>query len=149
MRNLLFFAVVAAGGWMLLNHVGLAGLDPCGVGTVLEGSQVLKADGDVETRLIRIGSLDETWMLFGGDTTRRRNQATDVSFAGLPLEHARAIAARHPDFHLCRSPGAADAKRLVQRINVIAADLAPLFARGELLLAERVEIRDGRALLAR
>lgn len=200
MRGLLFLAILGAGGWLLLNHVGVAGLDPRGVGTVIDGNQVVKADGDVETRFTRAGSLEGTWMLFGGDTTRRRNQATDGSFAGLPLEHARAIAARHPDFHLCRSPGAADAKRHVQSVNVIAADsaaqrtlaeavelfherlgqggertcvsihgaplslasarikqngeditadLAPLFARSDLVLAEQVEIRDCRALLGR
>jgi hypothetical protein len=200
-RNFLYLVIVASGGWLLLNAVGVSSLDPRGVGTRMEGSRVVRDEGDLETRFARTGQLDETWMLFGGDATQRRNQATHGSFAGLPLRHARAIAARHPDFHLCRSPGAEDAKRHIESVNVVVADraaraaladavglfdarlgrpdsertcvsirgapltlesvtvkqngedltaqVAPLYQRTKLVLAERVEIRDCRPLLGR
>jgi hypothetical protein len=147
-----------------------------------------------------VSSLEDTYVLFGGDAAQRRNQATHVSFAGLPLRYAQEIASRHPDFYMCKSPGAAEAQRLTESVNVVAADrsalselgdaielfeerlaqggertcvhvqgsslavdsvrvkengedltaqVAPLYARSKLILAERVEIRDCKALLAR
>ena len=196
----IFFALLASGAWLFFNKVDVTGLDPRGVGTRLEGRSVVRETSQIETRFARVSSLEDTYVLFGGDAGQRRNQATHASFAGLPLRHAQAIASRHPDFYMCKSPGAAEAQCLTESVNVVAADrsalselgdaielfeerlaqggertcvhvqgsslavdsvrvkengedltaqVAPLYARSKLILAERVEILDCKALLAR
>ncbi len=124
MGKLIFFALLASGAWLFFNKLDVAGLDPRGVGTRLEGSSVVRDTSQIETRFARVSSVEDTYVLFGGDAAQRRNQATHASFAGLPLRYAQAIAGRHPDFYMCKSPGAAEAQRLTESVNVVAAEVS-------------------------
>lgn len=117
-RFLLLLALFVGVGWLLTNGVSLAP----GVDTRIGSREVVLDAGDLEVHYARVASVDERWMIFGGDATPRRNSPTHAILAGLPLVSARAIAARHPDFHLCRSPGADDAKRLTEDLSFVAAD---------------------------
>lgn len=117
-RLLLLLIVAAAGGWVYTNGIQLTP----SVDTRVEGREVVLDTGDVEVRYSRIGPVDETWMLFGGDASQRPNSPVHASLAGLPIVSARAIGARHPDFHMCRSPGADDAKRLTESLSFVAAN---------------------------
>lgn len=121
-RLLLLLLLAAAGGWIYTNGIQLTP----GVATRVEGRKVVLDAGDLEVRYSRLGPVDETWMLFGGDATQRRNSPTHATLAGLPIISARAIARRHPDFHLCRSPGADDAKRLTESLAFVAENGAAL-----------------------
>ena len=121
-RLLLLLVLAAAGGWVYTNGIHFSP----GVGTQVEGRDVTLDAGDVEVRYTRIGAVDETYMLFGGDATQRTNAPTHAILTGLPIQSARAIATRHPNFHLCRSPGADDAKRLTENLSFVAADGAAL-----------------------
>lgn len=139
MGRILLFLLLLAGALAMLDTIGLSALDPRGVGTRLDGRQVIRDAGPLEASFTRVGSLDDTYMLFGGDVTRQRNSLNHAFLAGLPLHHARAIAASHPDFHLCKSPGASQAQKLTQDLNVVAADRAARNA-----LEEAVELYEER-----
>lgn len=121
-KLLLLLVLAAAGGWVYTNGIHLTP----GVDTRVEGRKVVLDSADVEVRYSQLGRVDETWMLFGGDATQRKNSPIHASLAGLPIVSARAIGARHSDFHLCRSPGADDAKRLTESLSFVAADGAAL-----------------------
>jgi hypothetical protein len=123
MGRLLAFAVIMGASWLLVNHLGLS-IDPRGVGTRVEGREVVRDSGQLEARFSRVDSLEDTYMLFGGDAAQHRNSLSHAIIAGLPMRHARLIAASHPDFHLCKSPGAEQAQRLTENLSLVAADRA-------------------------
>lgn len=121
MARLLVFTMIMAASWLLVNHLGLS-IDPRGVGTRMEGRQVVRDADQLEARFSRLGSLDDHYMLFGGDATQHHNSLSHATLAGLPIRHARLIAASYPDFHLCRSGGAEQAKRLTEGLSLVAAN---------------------------
>ena len=45
-----------------------------------------------------------------------------ATMAALPMRHARVIHARYPDFHMCRSPGAARARDFTESMSFVAMD---------------------------
>jgi len=125
MGQLVMFVLLVGGGlWLFDGCVGVGALDPRGVGTRVEGKAVVREAGQLEARFSMVGSLDESYMLFGGDATQHRNSFTHAIIAGLPIREARLIASRYPDFHLCKSPGARDAQRLTEDVSFVAADRA-------------------------
>jgi len=138
MGRILFFILLVGTGWFVLNVIGVS-VDPRGVGTTIQGREVIRDADQLEARFSVVGSLHESYMLFGGDVQQRRNSITHVTAAGLPILNARAIAAVHPDFHLCKSPGAKQAQQHTQTLSFIAADRAALNA-----LVEAVELFEQR-----
>ena len=125
MGRFLFFALLVGTGWFLLNVIGVS-LDPRGVGTQINGREVIRDAGQLEARFSMVGSLHETYMLFGGDAQQHRNSITHVIAAGLPILNARAISDIYPDFYMCKSPGAKQAMRHTQTLSFVAADRAAL-----------------------
>ena len=125
MGRILFFLLLVGTGWFLLNVIGIS-IDPRGVGTKIDGREVIRDAGQLEARFRVVGSLHETYMLFGGDAQQRRNSIIHVIAAGLPIRNARSIAAVHPDFYMCKSPGAKQAMRHTQTLGFIAANRAVL-----------------------
>ena len=125
MARILFFILLVGTGWFLLNVIGVS-IDPRGIGTKIQGREVIVNADQLEARYSVVGSLHETYMLFGGDAQQRRNSITHVTAAGLPILNARSIAAVHPDFHLCKSPGAKQAMQHTQTLSFVAADRTAL-----------------------
>ncbi len=66
MGRFLFFILLVGTGWFLLNVIGVS-VDPRGVGTQINGREVIRDAGQLEARFSMVGSLHETYMLFGGD----------------------------------------------------------------------------------
>jgi hypothetical protein len=124
MGRLLLLVLAAGAAWVLVNHVGLSSLDPRGAGARVEGGQLVRDAGDFEARFSMVGSLDDAYMLFGGQMTHQRNSLTHAVVAGLAIDHARLISASYPDFHLCKSPGAPQAQRYTEDLSLVAADRA-------------------------
>ncbi len=112
-------------GWFVLNVIGIS-IDPRGVGTRIERRNIILDADQLEARYSVVGSLHESYMLFGGDVQQRRNSITHATAAGLPMLNARAIAAVHPDFHMCKSPGAKQAMKYTKTLSFVAADRAAL-----------------------
>ncbi len=86
-----------------------------------EGRTVLLDTQDLEVRFSRQAPLSDSYMLFGGIASQVRNSFTHATLAALGIEEARLISDRYPDFHMCKSPGAANAKRLIQTLSFVGA----------------------------
>jgi hypothetical protein len=127
MGRVFLFILLVGAGWFLLNIIGVS-IDPRGVGTEIQGREVIRDADDLEARFNAIGSLRESYMLFGGDAQQRRNSIVHATAAGLPIRNARSIASVYPDFHMCKSPGAKQAMQLTQNLSFVAADRAALNA---------------------
>ena len=125
MGRFFFFILLVGTGWFVLNVIGIS-IDPRGVGTTIEGRNVILDADQLEARYSVVGSLHESYMLFGGDVQNRRNSITHATAAGLPILNARAISAVHPDFHMCKSPGAKQAMKHTKTLSFVAADRAAL-----------------------
>ena len=138
MGRILFFILLVGTGWFLLNVIGVS-IDPRGVGTKIQGREVIRDADQLEARFSVVGSLHESYMLFGGDVQQRRNSITHATAAGLPIRNARSIASTYPDFHMCKSPGAKQAQQHTQSLSFVAADRAALNA-----LVEAVDLFEER-----
>jgi hypothetical protein len=121
MARIFFFILLTITGWFLLNLIGVS-IDPRGTGATIEGRNITLDAGQLEARYRITGSLSETYMLFGGDAQQHPNSIVHVTAAGLPMFNARAIAAVHPDFYMCKSPGAKQAMSHTQTLSFVAAD---------------------------
>jgi hypothetical protein len=132
MGRIFFFLLFVGTGWFLLNVIGVS-IDPRGVGTKIQGREVIRDAGELEARFSVVGSLRESYMLFGGNAQQHRNSITHVTAAGLPIRNARSIASIYPDFHMCKSLGAKQAMQDTQNLSFVAADKAALSALVEAL----------------
>jgi len=147
MSKLLFFIILAAGAFALANHVGIApslsipGMGSTGV--VENGRDVVYTTDTMEIRFTSGPSLDDEFMVFGGQEMPRSGSITHALVSGIAGDDARAIASRFPDFHLCKSPGAASAERLIQGMNFVARNTSARDALGEALDLHVAAIRSG------
>ena len=116
MGRLLIFGAIAALAYGLTSVV----VEQSG-GLRTEGRTVRLDTQDLEVRFFRLAPLSDSFMLFGGNATQVRNSFTHAIVAALGIEQARLISARYPDFHMCKSPGAANAQRLIQTLSFVGA----------------------------
>jgi hypothetical protein len=119
MRNLVIIALVVAVGYALVNEVSLGS-----AAVRIDGSHVLVDTGELEVRFYRAGPISDSFMVFGGTAERHENSFTDATMATLAMRHAQLIHQRYPDFHRCKSPGAAQAQRLTETSNFVGANPA-------------------------
>jgi hypothetical protein len=140
MGRILLIALVVFGALWLTDRVGLA---PGGAGTRVDGRTVWREADQIEGRFVRSAPLEATWMVFGGDAGGQRNALAHATVAGLDLRHARALAARHPDFHLCSSPGAREAQGLTEVYSLVASTGAVRDAAREAVRQHDERIRRG------
>ncbi len=118
LRLLLFIAFMALLAPLVLNWpVGGNPLAPS-----VEGSEIVLQTDDLEVRFERYGPVSETYMLFGGTDGERKNSISNVFVSGLAIRHASFISQRYPKFYRCSSPGAAQAKQLIENMALVAAD---------------------------
>ena len=125
-----------------VNGISLSWLGP-GVGTRIEGRKVVRDADQVQASFSKGDSLDEAYMLFGGDAEQRRNSLSHATLAGLASHHARFIAERYPDFHRCSSPGAKPAQQFTEVMSFVAADRAARDTLGEALELFEKRVREG------
>ncbi len=88
MGRFFFFILLVGTGWFLLNVIGIS-IDPRGVGTTIEGRNIILDADQLEARYSVVGSLHESYMLFGGDVQQRRNSITHATRRG-PADSQRA-----------------------------------------------------------
>jgi hypothetical protein len=119
LRFLIFLALMALLAPLVLNW-------PVGGGNPLapsvQGREVVIQTDDLEVRFERLGPVSETYMLFGGTDGEMMNGISNVFVSGLAIRHAAFISQRYPKFYRCDSPGAAQAKQLVEDMALVAAD---------------------------
>ncbi len=90
-------------------------------GPRVEGRQVVVETRDLEVRFTRGAAFSEAFMIFGGSHADMRNMVGDALLSTLAMRHASLIHQRYPDFHLCKSPGAAQAKRYIEAMQLIGS----------------------------
>jgi alkanesulfonate monooxygenase SsuD/methylene tetrahydromethanopterin reductase-like flavin-dependent oxidoreductase (luciferase family) len=78
--------------------------------------------GDFDVYFKLVEPFSETYMLFGGDPVTHKGAFNNFWLAGISMEDARPIYAKHPDFYMCASPGAARAKKALKTMNIVTAD---------------------------
>jgi hypothetical protein len=117
MGRLLILALVLAGIYLGFERLGVE------FGSIeLDGGRLAIETEDFEVGFARVAPVEGAFMVFGGSHQRPRNHTADATLATLALHHARALHSRHPDFHLCKSAGAARAQELTQSMNFIGAN---------------------------
>jgi hypothetical protein len=114
MARVLLLLCLLAGAYWLLTQTG-------GPQVQTDGSSVRLATQDLDVEFQRLEPISQSYMLFGGNNEQPRNSFTHATVAALALEDARLIAHDHPDFHLCRSPGAARAKERIATVSLLGA----------------------------
>jgi hypothetical protein len=83
-------------------------------------SGTVRQTDDLEVLFNPQESLYETFMIFGGHVDRKlRNSFSDYSMGALEIGEATLIQAKHPDFHLCRSPGATLAQSKIRNLTLV------------------------------
>jgi len=118
LRLLLFIAFMAILAPLFLNWPG--GGNP--LAPSVGGREIAIQTDDLEVRFDRYGAVSETYMLFGGTDAEMKNSISNVFVSGLAIRHASFISQRYPKFYRCSSPGAAQAKKLIENMALIAAD---------------------------
>jgi hypothetical protein len=93
-------------------------------GVTVEGREVRLETADFDVRFSRLGSFSEAYMVFGGNNEQPRNSLSHATLAALAMRHAELIHQTYPDFHRCNSPGAAQAKRWIETLNLVATTRA-------------------------
>lgn len=118
MKKLLAVVAVAVMGWVAYSQLG-GSSDP---DVTINGSEVLLKTAHLDARFSQKRSFNGTYMLFGGGQLDHPDAVSNVSLAGLHVEDVKRIAARYPDFYMCRSEGAPLAKEAVVDLDLIPAD---------------------------
>jgi len=118
LRLLLFIVFMAILAPLFLNWPG--GGNP--LAPSVGGREIVIQTDDLEVRFDRYGAVSETYMLFGGTDAEMKNSISNVFVSGLAIRHASFISKRYPKFYRCSSPGAAQAKQLIENMAFIAAD---------------------------
>lgn len=113
MNHVLALIILVTAGYFLIDLIGAA------PGPRIDGRQVVVETQDLEVRFTRGAGFSEAYMVFGGTNAHPRNSVGDALLAALAMRHASLIHQRYPDFHLCKSPGAAQAQRYVESLHLI------------------------------
>ncbi|MBI4635243.1 MAG: hypothetical protein HY727_02735 [Candidatus Rokubacteria bacterium] len=129
MKRLFFLIVLAAAAsYYFLGDAGLVVLPWGGGGSYKfvprgEGRALLVTKGDSKVDFTVGRDVDETFMLFGAQTDAGAEYLS-AWFAGITMPTAIALYKRYPDFHMCKSAGAAEAQRSVQDLSVVSDQAA-------------------------
>lgn len=99
---------------------GLCLLASCGTsGPVVTSSEVIVSTDDIEYTLDLGTPFSNAFMIFGGLASDRSDMLSKVTIAGLPMDEARDIYDRYPDFHECKSNGAPLAQEATQSLHFV------------------------------
>jgi len=144
MGRFFLLLLLMAGTFLLLNGVSFElPLGGNATGARVEGRRVVLETDQLEVRFVILDRLSDSFMVFGGEARQRRNGMSHATMAALPMRHARVIHARYPDFHMCRSPGAARAKDFTASMSFVAMDGAARDALAETVRLHGERVRGG------
>ena len=86
------------------------------------GEEVIVSLKNFDIHFERSGDFSETYMVFGGSDLSQEDMIEKISIYGIPMDKAISIYERYPDFHKCKSPGAAVAQNALVDLHIIPAD---------------------------
>ena len=96
-----------------------------------EDNELYVEAGDVDAYFELLESFSETYMLFGATPTTYKEAFNEFWLHAISMADLRPIYREHPDFYMCKSPGAPRAQKAVQTMNIITADSSVLEALNE------------------
>jgi hypothetical protein len=109
-----------------------------------EDNELYVEAGDFDVYFELLEPFSETYMVFGFQHMDYKNSFNNFSLSGIPLEEVQPIYDEHPDFYMCKSPGAARAQKLTRSMNIISADSSVMDALHEAVSAHENSFgRDG------
>ena len=100
------------------SQFGLSAGDETAVGV----EEVVVSRKGLDYHFRRAGDFSDTYMVFGGGDLTRAGTVNEIWIGGIDLDKARAIHEKYPDFHRCKSPGAALAQNALLDLDIIPAD---------------------------
>jgi len=89
---------------------------------LLQETEVIVSDEDFDYHFERDRDFSDIYMVFGASDHSRVDNIDTISISGIELEDAMSIYERYPDFHKCKSPGAAVAQSKLLDIRIIPAN---------------------------
>jgi hypothetical protein len=137
MNRVLVFIIFATAAYYLVDRIDASS------GPHIQGREVVVETRDMEVRFTRGAAFSEAYMVFGGTNAELRNNVSDALLATLAMRHASLIHQRYPDFHLCKSPGAAQAQRYIESMNFIGTTRSARRAVREAVDVHAERIRSG------
>jgi hypothetical protein len=115
-RFLLVVGLIGGAGFLMMNYVSSNPLE-----TRYENGQLVVRSDPVEARFYRVGPVQDSYMMFGALVSDKQGFVANVVISTIAQAQVSALAQRYPDFDRCSSPGASEAKSMVQSMNLIAA----------------------------
>ena len=89
--------------------------------TLLLETEVIVSDDTFDYHLERERDFSDSYMVFGASDDSRSDLRHKIWISGIKLEDAMSIYERYPDFHKCKSPGAAEAQNKTLSLRIIPA----------------------------
>jgi hypothetical protein len=96
-----------------------------------EDNELYVEAGELDAYFELLEPFSETYMLFGATRATHKEEFNEFSLHAISMADLRPIYREHPDFYMCKSPGAPRAQKAVQSMNIIAADSSVLEALNE------------------
>ena len=98
-----------------------------------EDNELYVEAGEFDVYFELLEEFSDTYMLFGGNRETHKEAFNEFSLAAGSMQDLRPIYREHPDFYMCKSPGAPRAQKVVQSMHIIAADSSVLEALNEVV----------------
>jgi hypothetical protein len=96
-----------------------------------EDNELYVEAGDLDLYFELLEEFSETYMLFGATRTTFKEAYNEFWLAAGSMTDLRPIYQQHPDFYMCKSPGAPRAQKAVKTMKIITADSSVLEALNE------------------
>ena len=94
-------------------------------------------------RFSRHDAFSDSFMVFSGYSRPLRNNPIQASLSVLTVDQARSIRRKYPDFHMCKSPGAKKAQRLIEDMSFVATDTRVQDVLSEVVRLHKERVRGG------
>ena len=91
-------------------------------GQSISDEEVIVSTKKMDVHFERVGDFSDTYMVFGGGDFSQTDIINKISISGIAMDKAISIYERYPDFHECKSPGAALAQNALLDLHIIPVD---------------------------
>ena len=88
----------------------------------LSDDEVIVSTKNNDVHFERVEGFTDTYMVFGGSDNSQTDIINKIWISGIPIDKAISIYERYPDFHECKSLGAASAQNALLDFRIIPAD---------------------------
>lgn len=118
MRKLIILVVIVAAGYFVYSRYYQGEVTVQDGAVSKEGAIISVAAGGEKRNYTAGQRFEATYMLFGADQVKE----AEGFLSGIPLDRARRLYKKYPDFHRCDSAGAKEAQAMDESILVIPSE---------------------------